>query len=84
VRANQHVLAGADIVLDARQAAAVGAAPIRGVCLVGLPTLTLTSIEKNSDLLTLSEFMRQGPPQVRLVPGNDDQASYDIARGRCI
>jgi hypothetical protein len=62
VRSNQHVLAGTDVILDARQTAAVRAAAIRRVGLVVLPTLSLPAIEEYPDFLTLPELLREGLP----------------------
>jgi len=81
VRADQHILPRADIILDAWQASPVRSPPIRRVGLVILPALPLPSIEENSDLLALPELSCQGPPQVRLIPRDDDETPYDIAFG---
>lgn len=62
VRTDQHVLAGTDVILDARQTAAVRAAPIRRMSLTGLTAFPLPSIEENPDFLTLPELPSEGLP----------------------
>src|SRR5512146_3427129 len=81
MRANQHILSRANIILDTWQATAVRAAPIRRVGSVVLSSLPLPPIKKNSNLMALPELSCQGPPQVGLVSRNDDEAPHDRAFG---
>lgn len=62
MRPHQHVLPKANIILDARETAAIFAPPVRRVGLVGFPTFSVSSIKENANLFALPKLLCQSTP----------------------
>lgn len=72
---HQHVFAGPQIVLDARQVPALPTSPIRNIRTFHRSPLAAPPVKDNPDIVALPEFLSQRLPQVRLVARDDDQTT---------
>jgi hypothetical protein len=82
LRANDHIMPGADIRLDAGRAAAVPAPPVQRMRPALLPPITLPPIEKDLHVRVSREVSRQGLPDIGPIPRHDYQGSNHPGRRR--
>jgi hypothetical protein len=68
VWADQHVLPGAEIVLDPRQAAPFDTPTVRRAEAILRPAVPVPAVEENPYFVTPPELPYQGLPQLRLIP----------------
>ena len=74
-----HERTVAEIIVNARLAAAAGPATLRLARLHALPPVVPSSIQDDLDPLIFAEIPPQTMPKVRLAPGYDEQASNRTA-----
>jgi hypothetical protein len=82
LRANQHVLAGLQVLADPRQAPALSHAAIVRHGTPWRSTLAVASVEQDLDAIHVFELLHQGAPQVPLIPRDHDQAAHRATVGR--
>jgi hypothetical protein len=78
--ADQHVLSGAKIILQMREAAALPPTSVLHNGLGQPAALPLPPVEEDLDLWDVFELARQCLPQLFLVPRYDNQAAHCIFR----
>ena len=71
----------AEVGVNARWAAPAGPTTLRLARLHALPPLVPSSVQDDLDLLIFGEILPQMTPEVRLVPGDNEQASNRAAHG---
>lgn len=81
--AGNHKLPGAEIMLDARRAAAVRPPPVRLKPLGLQPPLPQPAVKEYLYVLVRRKMFSQGKAKIGLVSGHDDQTSHSASRRRC-
>jgi len=84
VWADQHVLSGVEIILQAGETPAVPGASIIRHRASWRPALAVTSVEQDLDSLHVLELVHQGTPQLPLFPGDDDQTQHSLMGGHSV